>query len=212
MADAIRGRGTPLDRHSPRLFLVAGVLLVGYATLNGVTAVTGAPVEPNLFEVGYAVGFLALLGLYPRVADRQPWLARAGAAAALLGALAIAAFTVRGLAVLAGVADVTAPNTVFIGMALVGFVLGYIAFGAASLRAGALSRTTGLALLVPGAIVVLMLAHIAAGLDSPATAFVISAGQAMAHLAIGATLLAEGESTETEDAEPSPDSDAIARG
>lgn len=97
-------------------------------------------------------------------------------------------------------------------MALVGFVLGYLAFGATSLRSDVYSRTIGLVLLVPGIIVVLMLAHIAVGLDSPETAFVISAGQAMAHLAIGATLRAEAESADSEEMEAEAASDATARG
>lgn len=204
--------GNSLEKHSSTLFLVAGVLLVGYAGLNGIKAFTTVPVEPNLFEFGYVIGFLGLFGLYPRLADRQPWLARVGAVAAVSGAIAISGFNVRHLAGLAGVASDGPPRPVLIFMALAGFVLGYLALGAASLRSDVYPRTIGFVLLVPGIIVVLMLVHVAAGLDSLGTAFVISAGQAMAHLAIGATLRAEAESADSEEMEAEAASDATARG
>lgn len=213
MSSATTAQGNALETHSPILFLVAGVLLIGYASLNGMAAFTGTAVEPNLFEFGYVIGFLGLLGLYPRFVDRQPWLTRAGAVAAVFGTIAISAFTIRNLAGLAGGAsDGLLGRPVFVVMALVGFVCGYLAFGAASLRSDIQSRTVGLVLLVPGIIVVFMLAHIAAGLDSPATAFVVSAGQAMAHLAIGATLRAEAESADSEEMEAEATSEATARG
>lgn len=209
MVSANRERRSSLRTHSPTLFLVAGTLLIGYAGLNGIEAVRAAAVGPNPFQFGYVVGFLGLTGLYPRFADRQPWLARAGAVAAVLGAVALAGITLLELAGPAGVPSENLPiRPVLVFLTLVGFVLGYLALGVASLRSGVYSRWTGLALLVPGLIVVIMLAHIAAGLDSPGTAFVISAGQAMAHLAIGATLRTESESADREDAEPAADATA----
>jgi hypothetical protein len=50
-------------------------------------------VEQKGLEVGYVIGFLGLLGLYPTLADRRPWLARAGAVAAILGVVAFSVFT-----------------------------------------------------------------------------------------------------------------------
>lgn len=195
-----------LERWSPPLFLIAGGVLIVYAALTGLEAFTDMTLMQKGFEVGYVLGFLGLLGLYPTQADRSPWLARAGAVAAVLGAVAFSVFTVNRLAELAGVVSGDPPGwSVFVVMAAVGFVLGYLAFGVASLRADTHPRVVGLVLLVPAIIVVLMFAHVFAGLDSPGTAFVISAGQAMAHLAIGATLRTKSTSTEGE--EPSNDSD-----
>lgn len=71
---------------------------------------------------------------------------------------------------------------------LVGFILGYFSFSIAIFRTDRYPRRIGFVLSVPEGIVVLMLVHIAAGYASPTSAFVISAGEAMAHLAIGATL------------------------
>lgn len=200
-----------LEGHSGVLFLAAGMLLTGYAALNGVEAFTAATVEPNLFEFGYVLGFLGLLGLYPRLVDRQPWLARVGGGAAVSGAVAITAFNVGHLAEIAGVVSEGLPGmSVFIAMALIGFVFGYLATGTAVLRSNVYPRLYGLVLLVPGGVVVLMLVHIAAGFDSLETAFVISAGQAMTHLAIGATLRAEAEATDGDEVDAEADADAAA--
>lgn len=197
-----------LDEHSPTLFLAAGVLLVGYTGLNGIEAVTEMAFEPNLFQFGYVLAFLGLLGLYPRLADHRPWPARVGAVLAAVGLVAFAAFTVLDLAALAGVASGGQPPGPLVVMGVAAFVLGYPVVGAAALRSDALSRTAGFALLVPGLIIVLMLAHMAAGLDSPRTVFVVSAGQAMAHLAIGQTLRSEAEAADRDEAEAATDATA----
>ena len=198
-----------LEGHSAALFLAAGVLLTGYAALNGVEAFTATAVEPNLFEFGYVFGFLGLLGLYPRLVDRQPWMARLGGGAAASGAVAISAFNVGHLAELVGVvSDGLSGMPLFIVMALVGFVVGYLAIGTAALRSDGFPRRYGAVLLVPGVIVIFMLAHIAAGFNSLETAFVISAGQAMTHLAIGTTLRAAAEAADDEEAEADVDAAA----
>lgn len=202
-----------LEGHSAVLFLVAGVLLIGYAALTGVEAFTTATVEPNLFEFGYVLGFLGLLGLYPRLVDQQPWLARVGAGAAVSGAVAISAFNVGHLAEIGGLVSNGLPGRPgFVVMALIGFVFGYLATGTAVLRSAVYPRLYGLVLLAPGVVVVLMLVHIAAGFDSAETAFVISTGQAMTHLAIGATLRAKAEAADAEEVDAEADADAAASG
>lgn len=188
MADA----GTtlrPLESWTPRLFLIAGGLLVVYAALNGLWAFGDMATRQNGFQLGYVFGFLGLLGVYPAVADRHRWLARVGAVAAVSGIVGMTAITVIEVAQLAGILSTPPPGwTVVLVLTLTGFIAGYLAFGLALLRTDDVSRRTGGLVLVPGLIVVVMLAHIAVGLASAFTAFVISAGEAMAHLAIGATL------------------------
>lgn len=200
-----------LERWSPRLYLIAGAVLVGYAALNGVEAFTATTFEQKIFEAGYVAGFLGLLGLYPSLAERSPWLARIGAVTAVLGLVAFSVFTVGNLAELVGLTSGDPPGwLVFTVMAAVGFVVGYLAVGSAVLRSGAYSRPVGLLLLLPAVIIVLMLASIVTGLASPESVFVVSAGQAMTHLAIGTTLRDETESAEREEAESAPN--ATARG
>lgn len=185
-----------LEARSGTLFLVAGALVVVYAGLHGIEAATDMVLEPNPFEFGYVVGFLGLLGLYPTLVNGSPWLARAGAAAAVLGMVGLSAFTMTHLAELAGIVGSGRPAWfgVFVLLTLTGFVVGYLAFGVASLRADVHTRTVGLLLLAPGIIVVVMIVQILAGWTSPEQAFVISAGEAMAHLAIGTTLKTSSDS------------------
>jgi hypothetical protein len=205
--DVSTERWRSLEAWSPTLFLVAGVILVGYATVNGVSAFTDLTIEQDIFEFGYVLGFLGLLGVYPRLADRSPKLARAGAVAALLGLIAFIGVTLTNVGYAMGVLSTERPAwyPVVIVFGVAGFVPGFLLFGVASLRTGAHPRIVGVLLLVPGIIIALMLVHIYAGLDSPVTVFVVSAGQAMSHLAIGTTLETASESTEQAEAEPTPE-------
>jgi hypothetical protein len=203
-----------LEARSGTLFLVAGAIVVVYAGLHGIEAATDMVMEPSPFEFGYVIGFLGLLGLYPALADETPWLARAGALAAVLGIVALSAFTVVHLADLAGLVSSDPAATpswfnVFIPLALIGFVVGYLAFGVASLRSGVHSRTVGFLLLVPGLIVVWMALQTTAGYFNELTAFVVSAGEAMAHLAIGATLRAK-SATDRDESSTDADRDSVA--
>jgi len=201
-----------LEAQSGTLFLVAGALVVVYAGLHGIEAATDMVLEPNPFEFGYVVGFLGLLGLYPTLADDNPWLARAGAVAAVLGMIGLSAFTVLHLAELAGVVARAGPPWlgIFIPLPLIGFVVGYLAFGVASLRTDAYARLVGLLLLAPGIIVIVMIVQILAGWTSQLQAFVISAGEAMAHLAIGVTLRTRSSATDSEGLSTDDDRELVA--
>lgn len=206
MRGANKSRLHSLERWSPTLFLAGGGLLVVFAALNGMGALTDQTVEYNGFEFGYVLGFLGLLGLYPSLTQRSPWIARAGAVAAASGIVGLSVITVHDLTQLAGVRSGNPPGwSLILVLALVGFLVGYFCFGIASLRTDQYPRTVGLVLLVPGIIVVLMLLHMAAGYASDLTAFVISTGQAMAHLAIGASLRTR--SARVAQDEPPSDSD-----
>jgi hypothetical protein len=193
--------GRWLERWSPTLFLAGGAFLVPYAALFGVQAFTGSVIEQNAFKFGYVLGFLGLLGLYSTLTDQSPSLARAGGVAAILGLLAISVFTLYDLAVLAGLhsGDEPAWYAVFIPLALIGFTVGYLAFGTAVLRSEVHSRGLGVILLTPGLITVVMLATILTGFANDVTAFVVSTGEAMAHLAIGTTLRTNASSGEPTD-------------
>lgn len=186
-----------LEERSPTLFLVAGGLLVVYAAFNGVEAFTDVAVPANVFESGYVAGFLGLLGLYPALATERSLWASCGAVAGAVGFLGVVLVSLRSFGHLAGLLPEYPPGwSVVIVLVLVGFVGGFLAFGVAVLRSNVYSNLVGLALLAPGVIVVLMLLHMAAGLERPASVFVVSAGQAMAHLAIGSTLRQESSQPE----------------
>lgn len=198
MIRASSGLWTSLERRSPTLFLVAGALLVGYAALNGIAAFGDAAyvtVEDVVGPAGLATGFVGLLGLYPTLANGSPRLAAAGAACGALGAVGFSAIILEGLAALAGF-ELPGWTAVFVLLATLGMLAGYLPMGLAALRADARSRTVGLLLPVPAVVFAAMLSQAILfarfGLFSEATmawsAFAISSGQALAHLAIGHTL------------------------
>lgn len=198
-----------LGRSSPTLFLVAGAVLVVYAVFNGLWAWTDLMIQGHGLEIAYVLGFLGLLGLYPPVADRNPLLARIAAVATVLGALGILYVSVSDYLQLLGLTTGELPGWGVLNLLpLVGFLGGYLTFGVAGLRSGVVSRRVGVLLLVPGVIVILMLASIITGhplLSRFQTVFVVSAGEAMAHLAIGATLRTEAAADADEEAAPEPE-------
>lgn len=187
-----------LERWSSMAFLLAGLLLVVYATLNGIAAVTDVTretVENVVGPVGFVLGFVGLLGLSPSLADRSPKLTRAGAVFAALGAVGFSVIALQGLARLAGGEPPTWLG-VFVLLAATGMLLGFPTFGAVSVRTDVHSRTLGLLLVAPATIFAVMLSQAVLftqwGLFSETivawSAVVISTGQALAHLAIGYSL------------------------
>jgi hypothetical protein len=184
-----------LERWSPTLFLVAGALGLVYTALWGLVAFVGVEypiLRDVVFRVqSYVVGSVALLGLYPSLADGRPKLARGGG---VFAALAVVGLLVdglvgasRSLAVYLG-AEPPAWIAAFGLLILLGFVVGFPAFGVASLRTGVHSRIAGLALLTPVFVTAMNLGIVAAGLTSPTARFLVSGGYALAHLAIGVAI------------------------
>lgn len=184
-----------LERRSPTLFLSAGVLLLGYATLNGLVAFTDmayVTVEDVVGPAGFVLGFLGLFGLYPGLVDRSPKLAKIGAICVGLGAAGFSVITVQGIAVLAGLESTSVPGILLLLVA-VGMIPGYLSFGVVTLRGSAGGRTLGLFLFVPAVVFAAMLSqpfvYAAFGVFSETTMawsnFGISSSQALAHLAIG---------------------------
>lgn len=195
-----------LERWTARLYLIAGVVLTVYAAINGLAVFMEAPVTPRVLQAGYIAGFLGLLGIYPRVAHRRPWLARAGAATAVIGVVVFTISTLNNLADLAGLTVGGLPGmSIVTAMGILAFVAGYPLVSVAVLSSGTYTRTVGLLLLAPAVIIVFMLATIVTNLVSPATVFVVSAGQAMTHLAIGSTLKIQTDSTDRNEAESPTD-------
>lgn len=208
MGNASARQWESLERWSPTLFLLAGVLLIAYAALNGLAAFSDGAyvlVEDIVGPAGFVLGFVGLLGLYPGVVDRDPTLARAGTLCVSLGAIGFTVITLQGLAVVAGVESVGGPG-IFLLLVTIGLVPGYLLFGVASLRADMHSRTVGLLLFVPAVVYATMLSQailfVQFGVFSETTmawsAFAISSSQAMAHLSIGYTLRIGGSSDDRE--------------
>lgn len=197
-----------LERWSATLFLIGGVLLIGFAALLGYQAFTNEPAPEDIFAgAGFAIGFFGLLGLYPTLADRSPWLARAGAVFAALGAVGFAVTFVESTGQFVGAVPQESPTWVSAlqTLNLIGLVLGYLAFGAASLWTDAHSRTLSLLLLAPAIIFLLnMVVAITMRSENPeftAGPFIFASGQALVLLAIGYLLQTEDVPTEREEVE-----------
>lgn len=197
MADS-EGLLARIEPLSPTLFIVAGALSIVYTAFWALEMFAGIDypiLRDVVFRVpAYVIGFVALAGLYPSLADRSPKLALVGAVFAILGVVGWVVDglggTSRSLAVYLG-AEPPAWLGAFGVLIMLGFVLGHLSYGAASLRTGVYSRAVGLALLSPLAVMVLNISIVAAGLTSPGARFVVSAGFALAHLAIGVSLRAD---------------------
>lgn len=198
-----------LDGKSAMLFLVAGGLTVVFAGLLGVEAFTEQTAPEDVFgPAGFAVAYLGLLGLYPTLAEQTPRLARAGAVFAAIGAVGAGVVSLGSLGAALSVlpADPGPVAIVFILGLGVGMVPGYVTFGVASLLAGLHSRRLGVLLLAPPAIFVVMLSGILPSVvDVTLSNFILSSGQAIAHLAIGVVLMAEG----TQAGRPTATADAV---
>lgn len=182
-----------LERESPTLFLVGGVVLIAFAASLAAIGLMDMSVPRNLFAgAGFTLAFLGLLGLYPGLADRSPWLARAGAGFAVLGAVGFTLTFVLGIAELVEIflpAWVEAVQLLNIG----GIILGFLLIGVASLRTDAHKRSLGVLLLAPAVVFAVNLARVAVlGAWKPAWApLLLGSLQALAMLAIGYSLRAE---------------------
>lgn len=151
----------PLERQSKRVFLVAGVLLLGYAVSKGIYTFTDV-IPIGAFDVAYGgigilVAMLGLLGLYPRLSDGAPRLSLAGVVVTVIGAvctLALLGWLASATLLRAGYPAIPEEAPAWTVAALfivfVTLALGFLLFGAASLRTDVLSQTVSRLLVVPG--------------------------------------------------------------
>lgn len=177
-----------VERWSPTLFLAGGLLLVGHAAVQGLTAFTTVQPPPDVFAPsGHLVALAGLFGLYPVVADRTPRLSRAAVAVGGATLVGWAGLTVaQGLTAVgrAGAVPDLLPGGAVV-LLPVGTILTYALFGAATLGLGEGSRTVGALVLAPAAlIVVLLVAAVTTGAGAVA-GLVIGGGLALSMLALG---------------------------
>lgn len=191
------------------LFLVAGGFLVIHAGHHGLEAFAGVeyPLHHELpfGVIGMILGFVALLGLYPKLVDSSPKLARVGAVLAGLGILGWVAIGAGALAEELA-AEPPAWLEAFGILIIGGVVLAYLTFSVASLLSDVVSRTTGLVLLAPPLVMVMNIAIATSGYGSLTGQFVVSSGFALAHLAIWGALRTE--DGRTDHVEPAPEAAA----
>lgn len=182
-----------LERWSPTLFLAAGVLFVGHATVRGIEAFTTMPPPVDVFgPTGYVAAILGLLGVYPTLADRVPRIARIAAITAAITAPAWVLIAGWSFGEATGVLP---PQTdilpgIFFAVVIIVTLLMYLLFGAASRRASVHTRTFSVLLMAPVALLILLIVGgILLSMRSAAGGVVIGGGMAIIHGAIGGTLL-----------------------
>lgn len=187
-------RWESLANWSTTAFLVGGLLMVVDAAFVAANIVTGAEdfllLGQAFVGAAWTAALVGLLGLYPGLADRSPLPARAGAVFAVIGVITFAVMAVAVLVYYAGIpaGEYDAISVFFIPGVLVGSVLGFVAFGVASLRTDAYSRTLGVLLLVPAVLVAGNILRFIVGLEAVSITLGIVIGDALAMLAIGYVL------------------------
>lgn len=187
----VGGTSTHWDRveqWSPTLFLVGGGLLGGHTAVQGIEAFTALAPPPDVFvTTGHLVALAGLVGLYPALVDRTPRLARAGVIVAALGLVGWLVMTVvRFLAVAEIVTSLSAvfPDAFFM-LVLGSMILTYALFGGATLRVDGSSRTVGLLVLAPVALIIMLMGDAAVTGTSAVDGVVIGGGLALSMLALG---------------------------
>lgn len=196
MEDA-NGVWGPLQRWSSALFLVGGGLALIYAAREPVQFLTstGYGNVGFVFLSGYVFAFVGLLGLYPEFVGQHRWMVGAGVIGACLGILGFAGSIVVIGMDLTGMVPDNPPvwfNTV--PLSIIGMIVGYVAFGVASLRSDTAVRLLGLLLLAPGLLFgASVIVDVAPGFDQ--WRFLFGGGQAVCFLAIGYVLRTEGTGT-----------------
>lgn len=186
-----------INRRTGSLFLVAGGLFVVFATLNGVEAFMNRSAPKDIFgPAGFAFAFLGMIGLYPRLVNRNRWLTRIGAIFATIGLITSAITSVWHI----GIWAVPAATPTFFAALPAGMVLGqflgYLPFGLASLRARVHSRTVGLLLVAVPTVLAMMIVTVATGYATSGSAVVLGGVQALIHVVIGYTLRKDGVPTD----------------
>lgn len=181
----------PLEQMYPALFLIGGGLILGHAAIRGVEAFTNVAPPPDIFApAGYLLATLGLLGVYPVLAKETPAIARIAASVALVPLLGWMVIFLAAMAEILGL--IASPSVVipgaFYGVHLGAFTVAYLLFGLASLLGNRHSQTISALLLAPPLLFIVMVVIAAIAGDSAVGAFLVGAGLAVAHLAIGLTL------------------------
>ncbi|WP_435064796.1 hypothetical protein [Halobaculum sp. EA56] len=191
-----------LEERSATAFLIAAAMfLVDAALVGGVIVAAGDRLMllgQAFVAAGWVAGFVGLLGLYPELADRSRRLARTGLVFVAVGLVVFVVMGVASLVYFTGIlsGDLSALVPVLLPGVVIGSVLGFLTFGAASLRSGAHSRGVGVLLVVLGLFPVVNILTGAAGVQSMVATLVIVLGLSLVNAAVGYRLRSERDSTE----------------
>lgn len=192
-------RWEALERWSPRAFLIAGGLMAVFWALVSLEVFMDVSSPQALLAMPALVAtVVGLMGLYPRVSDSTPMLAKLGSGLlglALIGIVVIFLWVLASdvLTTVSGVKIPNQPPGIFKFSTIGAYATSVLVFGIAYLQSGSHSRRVGLLLLaLVGVFGIPVVAGIVWG-DYPGEwmAVVVSGLQALAMLAIGFALRTE---------------------
>lgn len=203
----------PFESWGPTAFLVAGVVLLGYAALKGLELATGM-LLPDVLKVtvghlGLLVPVVGLLGLYSAVRERSPILSLVGAGSSVVSGvcsmvLIVSVFhltlTMEGYpAIPEDAGQGLLPGMLgplLLVLSIVTLLVGFLLLGAATLQTDAIPRPTGYLLFVPVVMWTALFAMIAVGVDGSVAGIVVYGPIAASLLSVGYRLRADSRGTE----------------
>lgn len=195
-----------MERWSPRLFFLGGVLVLGSATANGLVFFAGAPFPEAgglvLNMAGFMAALVGVVGFYPGLVDRSPRVAQLSLAVVAAGIVGIAGLAVWAVAMLT--VSVPEPSPVVALLSLFLMLVGLCLFGIGILRTDAYPRPAGVLLLAFVTVLIVVFGRSVVIGGEPANMFIIvSEGLESAFLlGIGYSLSGSPSSTGSET--PSP--------
>lgn len=191
-----------LEELSATAFLIAAAMfLVDAALVGGVIAGAGDRLMllgQAFVAAGWIAGFVGLIGLYPELADRSRRSARAGLVFVAVGLVVFVVMGIASLVYFTGISsgDLAALVPIFLPGIVIGSVLGFLTFGATSLRSDVHSRSVGVLLVVLGLFPVANILSGLAGVQSEFGTLAIVLGLSLVNAAVGYRLRGERDSTE----------------
>ena len=158
-----------LIRWSGLISILAGVLYAFGALLHPAGEDLAAYANPNwvpahyVYWVSAMLMLFSLVGLYARQVEKTGWLGLVGFVLAFIGTVLVDSIFVMASTVIHLVAvqapalfdQAAAPPTFGVLVVVLGYILGYILFGIATMRAGVLPRWSGLLLIIGSAMVMI---------------------------------------------------------
>lgn len=199
-------RWEPLQRWSPTLFLVGGLLVLGSLVNNSLIRFAGMSL-PETLGIGLTLaGFVAALvgvtGFYPELSDQTPLLARASLAVVVGAGVGLVTLLVWAVAMVSFSAP--EPSPVIALPTLLLMLAAYCLFGVAILRTTAYPRSVGLMLLaLVGVFIVVFLRSIIVG-GEPSDLFTVVSEMAESALLLGIGALLRARPARARHEEPSP--------
>lgn len=181
----------PLERWSPRLFIIAGAVLIIFASHSALQTFTGTtyPVVQELIApFGFWLGMGGLLGLYPAIKSGPTRLARIGAVVVGVGLLNWSVILIKNLGGFVGAFGELGALTMATGiLSFLTMFFSYVIFGLAGYRSANMPRAVWGLSLLEGLVWLHILVVFMTPLSIPL--FVFEIGHFVSHLGIGITLL-----------------------